>query len=146
MRKLGYYFPDSLRSTVFKKGLIVMKLSLLLILVSSLNLLAAGTPTGLESRPNETGLPQAQRKITGKVTDAKGVALTGVTVAVKGTATGTLTDMNGKFEVNVSGQADILVFSFIGMKPQEVAVGSSSVINIALEEEMIDLNEVVVIG
>ena len=91
-------------------------------------------------------MPQTQKKVTGTVTDAKGGLLPGVTVAVKGTSTGSLTDMNGKFEVNVTGPSDILVFSFVGMKPQEVIVGNSSILNITLQEELVGLDEVVVIG
>ena len=94
----------------------------------------------------DADMPQTQKKVTGTVTDAKGGLLPGVTVAVKGTSTGSLTDMNGKFEVNVTGPSDILVFSFVGMKPQEVIVGNSSILNITLQEELVGLDEVVVIG
>jgi TonB-linked SusC/RagA family outer membrane protein len=146
MRKLGYYFPDSYRSSVLKKGLIVIKIVLLLVLNSSLNLFATGSSAGPDDGSASADMSQTQKKVTGTVTDNKGTALTGVTVAVKGTSTGTLTDMNGKYEVNVSGSADILIYSFIGMKPQEVIVGNSSVLNVVLEEEMVGLNEVVVIG
>jgi TonB-dependent starch-binding outer membrane protein SusC len=146
MRKLGFYLPGSRSMTVFRKGLPVMMVALLIILTSSLSLFAAGAAAGPSSGTSGSDLPQAQKKVTGTVTDAKGVALPGVTVSVKGTSTGTLTDVNGKYEVNVSGPADILAFSFVGMKPKEVPAGSGNVVDVSLEEEMVGLNEVVVIG
>jgi TonB-dependent starch-binding outer membrane protein SusC len=146
MRKLGYYFPDSQGLTVFRRGLKVIKIALLIILTSSLSLSAAGSPAGPDGGSASADAPQTQKKVTGTVTDTKGAALPGVTVSVKGTSVGTLTDVNGKFEVNVSGATDILAFSFVGMKPKEVPVGSGNVISVVLEEEMVGLNEVVVIG
>ena len=146
MRKLGFCFPDSRLRTVSRRGLIVMKFALLVILTSSLSLFASGAAGGPAYGSPGADNPQAQKKVSGTVTDAKGGALPGVTVTVKGTSTGTLTDGNGKFEINVSGAADILAFSFVGMKPKEVTVGSGNVISVILEEEMVGLNEVVVIG
>jgi TonB-dependent starch-binding outer membrane protein SusC len=146
MRKLGFCFPDSRLRTVSRRGLIVMKFALLVILTSSLSLFASGAAGGPAYGSPGADNPQAQKKVSGTVTDAKGAALPGVTVTVKGTSTGTLTDVNGKFEINVSGAADILAFSFVGMKPKEVTVGSGNAISVILEEEMVGLNEVVVIG
>jgi TonB-dependent starch-binding outer membrane protein SusC len=146
MRKLGFNYPESRFRTISSRGLIVMKVALLIILTSSLSLFASGSAAGYENGSPGTDAPQAQKKVTGTVTDAKGAALPGVTVTVKGTSTGTLTDMNGKFEINVSGATDILAFSFVGMKPAEVPVGSGNVVSVTLEEEMVGLNEVVVIG
>ncbi|WP_439184097.1 SusC/RagA family TonB-linked outer membrane protein [Carboxylicivirga taeanensis] len=86
-----------------------------------------------------------QMTVSGTVTDAAdGMPLPGVTVAVKGTTTGTITMPDGQFTLNVeNGQT--LVFSFIGYKSQEV-VASNTTINIALEEDVIGMEEVVVIG
>lgn len=153
MRKFKRNFPDSLWLTVAKKGLIATKIIVLVILVSSFYLNASGVPSddkkgrsGDDQLLTNSEIMQAQRKVTGTVTDEKGSPLTGVTVSVKGTATGSLTDINGKYEVNISGPSDILVFSFVGMKPQEVIAGNNPVINITLVEELVGLEEVVVIG
>lgn len=84
--------------------------------------------------------------VSGKVTDgADGRTMPGVTVVVKGTTTGTVTDIDGQYKLNVS-QGATLVFSFIGYSSQEIAVGTNRVINITLEPELTELEELVVIG
>jgi len=86
------------------------------------------------------------RVITGTVTssvEGEGT-LPAVTVIVKGTAIGASTDVNGMYSLSVPENATTLVFSFIGMKPQEVAIEGRSVINVIMESEMVGLDEVVV--
>ncbi|MCU4165797.1 SusC/RagA family TonB-linked outer membrane protein [Carboxylicivirga caseinilyticus] len=84
--------------------------------------------------------------VTGVVTDASdGMPLPGVTVAVKGTTTGTITTPDGAYTLKVS-KGQTLVFSFIGYKNVETIIESQSQINIALEEDVIGMDEVVVIG
>lgn len=87
-----------------------------------------------------------QRTITGSVTDPDGVTLPGVTVVEKGTANGTVTNMDGNYSIDVSAGANTLIFSFVGMITQEVAIGSSAVYNVQLDQETIGLEEVVAIG
>ncbi len=90
---------------------------------------------------------QGVRTVSGKVTDAGDAPLPGVTVLLKGTPTGVATDVDGGYKLDVPATGDhVLVFSFIGMKPQERRVGNSPVINIKMEEEVEALNEVVVTG
>lgn len=89
---------------------------------------------------------QQQKKITGTVKDSKGITFPGVSVVVKGTTNGTITDNSGAFSLNIPADAKTLVFSFIGMKSQEVTFGDQSSVNIKLEEETIDMDEVVVVG
>jgi len=90
--------------------------------------------------------PQAQDiKITGKVTGENGEPLSGVSVTVKGTATGTSTDNNGNFTLTVP-QNGKLVISDIGYESQEVAINNQSVINVKLTVARQSMNEVVVIG
>ncbi|NTW26272.1 MAG: SusC/RagA family TonB-linked outer membrane protein, partial [Lentimicrobium sp.] len=84
------------------------------------------------------------RLITGKVTDNTGAGLPGVTIQVKGTTTGTVSDIDGAYRLTVSGGT--LVFSYIGFTSQEVAVTDQTSINIVLMEDTKLLNEVVVIG
>lgn len=86
------------------------------------------------------------QNVTGRVTDSSKNPLPGVTVLVKGTSKGTVTDLNGSYSlVEVSSDA-ILVFSFVGMKAQEVPVAGKSSINVVLAEDAIDIDEVVAIG
>ncbi|MGD9930702.1 MAG: SusC/RagA family TonB-linked outer membrane protein [Mangrovibacterium sp.] len=87
-----------------------------------------------------------QKAVSGKVTDASGQPLPGVTVVVQGTTTGTITDFEGNFSLSNVGSEDVLVFSFVGMKTLEVPVGTQSAFTIALSEETIGLEEVVAIG
>lgn len=89
----------------------------------------------------------AQRTIQGKVTDATdGSGLPGVNILEKGTTNGTVTDISGNYSIQVSGTDAVLVFSFIGYTQEEVAVGTKSVIDIGLTQDITQLSEVVVIG
>lgn len=84
--------------------------------------------------------------ISGVVTDAAdGSPLAGVTVVIKGTTQGTMTDTNGAFQLTVSDKS-VLVFSYLGYDKQEITVGNKKVINIALEENAKVLDEVIVVG
>ena len=88
------------------------------------------------------------RVITGTVTssvEGEG-AIPGVSVMVVGTTIGAYTDMAGKFTLNVPTNVRTLVFSFIGMKTREVEIGSQSVINVVLEQDLLNLDEVIVTG
>lgn len=86
----------------------------------------------------------AQNRVTGVVTDKTGEPLIGVNVLEKGTTNGTVTDIDGKFTVNMP-QGKTLVFSFIGFVTQEIKV-TSNVVNVVLNEDTKTLDEVVVIG
>src|SRR5690606_23391515 len=85
-------------------------------------------------------------EIKGRVTDASGAPLPGVTVTVKGTSKGTLTDPNGNYSLVVAESNDILVFRQVGYVTVERTVGSQTVINVSLEEDVQALEEVVVVG
>jgi TonB-linked SusC/RagA family outer membrane protein len=86
-------------------------------------------------------------KVTGTVTNASDKEpIPGVTVVVKGTTTGTITDINGKYSLNIPAGGKIISFSFIGMTTEEVQIGSQSVINVTLKEMIVGVDEVVVIG
>lgn len=89
---------------------------------------------------------QQPKSISGKVTDISGLPLPGVTVLVKGTANGTITDAGGDYSlVNVTEDAT-LIFSFVGMKSQEVKVAGKATLNAKMEEDAIGIEEVVAIG
>ena len=92
----------------------------------------------------ETSVTQQSRKITGTITDTKGEPLLGVNVVVKGTTNGTITDLDGKYVLEVEPNA-ILVISYIGYVTQQTPA-SGNVMNITLKEDTQNLDEVVVVG
>ncbi len=86
------------------------------------------------------------RKVAGTVSDAKGGGIPGVSVVIKGTTTGTTTDVNGAFSINVkSGNAELVITS-VGYVSQSIAVGNRSTISVTLDEDVSQLSEVVVTG
>lgn len=82
--------------------------------------------------------------ITGTVTDESGIPMPAVNVVVKGTTTGVVTDMNGRYNINVPGSNSTLVFSFLGYATVEKAVGNQRTINVSMGEDMTQIDEVVV--
>lgn len=86
---------------------------------------------------------QQEKEVTGTVRDNKGTPLPGVTVQVKGTSKGTKTDVNGHYKLHANA-GDILVFSSIGMTGKELTVNTGSEFNIALDESVRGLSELVV--
>ena len=87
-----------------------------------------------------------QRIITGIVSDIQGVPLPGVTVLVKGATQGTITETDGRFTLSNVTEDNTLVFSFIGMRTQEILIGNQTSINVQMEEEAIGLDEIVAVG
>ena len=88
----------------------------------------------------------AQQKISGRVADSDGEGMAGVSVLVKGTTTGTITNTNGSWSLNSVKKGATLVFSCIGYVSQEIVVGDRAVIDILLEEDRLYLDETVVVG
>jgi TonB-linked SusC/RagA family outer membrane protein len=88
----------------------------------------------------------AQRRISGTVTDDKQAPLTGATVSVKGTTVATTTDVSGKFTINVPANGRTLVVSYVGMQSQELTIGSSDVVTVALAPTAGTMTDVVVTG
>jgi len=84
--------------------------------------------------------------VTGKVTDSYGEPLPGATVVIKGTKTGTVTDFDGKYSLTDIPENATLIFSFVGMKSQELIVAGKSQINVTMQENAIGIDEVVAIG
>ena len=85
-------------------------------------------------------------QVSGTVTDAEGNGLPGVNVVIKGTTTGAVTNLDGYYSITAPGSDAVLVFSYVGYLSQEIAVGNQTSINITLEEDVMGLEEVVVIG
>jgi TonB-dependent starch-binding outer membrane protein SusC len=102
-------------------------------------------PSGSTGKVPNAG-QQPQGVITGKVTDKNGAPLPGVTVVVKGTTTGTITNADGSYSLSNIPQTATLLFTFVGMRAQEVPVAGKTIINISMEEETIGIEEVVAIG
>ena len=87
---------------------------------------------------------QAQT-ISGSVTDSDGEPLIGASVLVKGTTTGTVTDIDGKFELNVPANSEMLAISYTGFKTTDIPLNGQSVYQITLEESSAQLEQVVVV-
>ena len=93
-----------------------------------------------------TDQEKKENRITGKVTDEKKEPLPGVTVIIKGTKLGTVTDVDGKYTLTVPVGNNALVFSMIGMKQKEEVIGKRTRIDVVMEEEISELEDVVVTG
>ncbi len=105
-----------------------------------------GRLIALSKNGSESVIGQQPHSVSGKVTDSTGAPLPGVSVAIKGTTVGTITDADGKYKLaNVSEKAT-LQYSFVGMKTQETKMEGRSTINIILTEETVGIEEVVAIG
>lgn len=113
-------------------------------LIGALFLILASPP--LRAADDASAAPDQARKVTGVVKSDNGETLPGASVILKGTTTGTVTDADGNYSLNLTDENDVLVFSSIGFVTQEVAVAGRSVINVTLVEDVQRLNEVVVVG
>ncbi len=88
----------------------------------------------------------SQKMITGTVTDKKNETIPGASIKIKGTNTGAVTDINGKFKLTIPNEKTILVVSFIGYSSQEITVGDKETFNIILSEDVHKLEEFVAVG
>jgi len=88
----------------------------------------------------------AQKTVSGTVSEADGQPLPGVTVLIKGTTSGTITDFEGKYNLTNVQENTTLVFSFVGMKTQEIEVSDRTLIDLTMATDAIGLDEVVAIG
>ena len=87
-----------------------------------------------------------QQKITGTVSDKNGSPLSGVNIVITGTTQGAISDISGKYNIEVPQGSKSLTFTFIGMESQEISIGTSTQINVTMTESAIGLEEVVVVG
>jgi TonB-linked SusC/RagA family outer membrane protein len=92
------------------------------------------------------GVYAQQKTIQGKITDSGNSSLPGVSVVVKGTTIGTVTDVDGVYTLAVPADATTLMYSYIGMATQEITIGDQTTINVVLQEDVVGLDEVVVVG
>jgi TonB-linked SusC/RagA family outer membrane protein len=122
-----------------KKIMLISGLGGFLLLQTAFPLLAGSNSTVVYSDELQ------QRNVTGRVTDSKNVPMAGVNVMVKGTTTGILTDVDGKYSIPVPANS-VLSFTFIGYQPQDIPVGNQAVLDVTLAESLTGLEEVVVVG
>jgi len=115
--------------------------------------LFSGTGVDYEIRENHIILKSSSAQsvkqsitVSGKVSDSSGGSLPGVTIVVKGTSKGVITDSNGNYNINDVPGYGTLIFSFVGMKTQEITVNGQNQINVVLYEETIGIGEVVAVG
>ncbi|WP_346862792.1 TonB-dependent receptor [uncultured Draconibacterium sp.] len=127
-----------------------MRLTILLLLVGFMQVSAVDSKhnsnKNSESVATESAINMDQQMVSGVITDKDGELIPGVTVRVKGTTIGTVTDIDGKYSVAVDGADATLVFSFVGMLTQEISVGGQTQINVTMQTDAIGLEEVVVVG
>ncbi|MDR0574410.1 MAG: TonB-dependent receptor [Tannerella sp.] len=101
---------------------------------------------GTKSAEMPTAASRQTLTVTGIVTDAEGVSLPGVNVTVKGATLGVITDLDGKYSIAVPDKNAVLAFSYVGFVSGEFIVGDRTVLNVTLEEDILKIDEVVVIG
>ncbi len=99
----------------------------------------------IKKEPAKTLASSDQQTISGVVTDENGMPLPGVTVLIKNTNKGVSTNFDGEYQINAS-KGDVLVFSFVGYKSQEIVINAQETINLQMEVDMSTLDEVVVTG
>ena len=88
----------------------------------------------------------AQRVVSGTITDNTGESMPGVSIVLTGSTTGTITNLDGTYQISVPSDNTVLEYSFIGYKKQSVLVGDRSVINVVMMEELTEMEEVVIVG
>jgi TonB-dependent starch-binding outer membrane protein SusC len=98
------------------------------------------------SEKTPASVSQPQRSVSGKVTDKSGAPLPGVSVVIKGTMQGTTTNTEGAYNISNLPPNATLVFSFVGLRKQEVEVGNQSSISIVMEDEAVGIDDIIVIG
>ncbi|MFO8002401.1 MAG: carboxypeptidase-like regulatory domain-containing protein, partial [Marinilabilia sp.] len=139
---------NEIEGTRFSATQTRLKISLvwLMVLLAPLQLFAEISASQTEETGTTSLLQDETRTVTGKVTDEAGEPVPGATVVVKGTTSGTVSDMDGSFTLSNVPEDATLVVTFVGMKKEEVDVTGEDQLNIVLQEETMGLDEVVVVG
>ena len=136
------YFLRDIKQSRLVKGISL----LVFLLFISGSLVKASMYSNSDRLSGSTTEMQQGKKITGKVVDSQGEAIPGATVMVKGTTVGTVTNIDGIFELNIPASGNNLSFSYVGMKSTEVAIGTQTSFNVTMETETIGVDEVIAIG
>ena len=112
----------------------------------SMNFERTKTEKSISSYKQQMLGDQMTKKVQGQVTSDDGELLPGVTVVVKGTVKGTITDIQGNYSLNNVSDNDVLIFSFVGMKQQEIAVINKTSISVVMQAATIGIEEVIAVG
>lgn len=154
MKKHPDYYRLLKPKSNWRKFILIIRISSFILVCCASNIFAA--PNSYKTTNNSLNLKdeiintlsdQSQQKsVSGKVTDSSGASLPGVSVVVKGTTKGVITDTNGKYSLTNIRSDATLVYSFVGMKRQEIAVGDKTVVNASMVEDALGIDEVVVVG
>jgi len=124
----------------------ILLLSFVLVFGLVLTVSAESNSKAEKAENLSNAVAQQEKTITGTVSDEQGVPLPGVNIMVKGTTIGTITDLDGNFELTVPDDAETVVISFIGMETQEVSIVDRTSLSITLEVGTVGIEEVVAIG
>jgi TonB-linked SusC/RagA family outer membrane protein len=140
MKKLLY--------TLFQRATSYLSVAILVqLLVVGLSTAHGGLIPDVKETPETTAASSIFIIVTGRVTSSSdGQGIPGVNILVKGTATGTVTDVDGNYSIDTPNEDNILVFSSIGYATQEIALNGRTVVDVVMEEDMQGLDEVVVVG
>jgi TonB-linked SusC/RagA family outer membrane protein len=133
-----------------KKTFRIIRLTTLLLMVTVFNVFGGTTISdytnlNLDKETDPAAIMQ-QNRVTGTVNDKSGTPLPGVNVVVTGTTQGTISDIAGKYSIDIPTGSKSLTFTFIGMETQEISIGTLTQINVTMAESAIGLEEVVVVG
>jgi hypothetical protein len=143
MHLLTHLKPGITRHGIVFKTARITKLTIVLIMAAVLQSAAKEPFRGIALEKSKISSDAAL--IKGKVTDEQGQPLQGATVLVKGTSNGTKTDAEGNFSINAAS-GDVLVISHVGMETSEVKLGGQANISITLKRDILEDNEVLVVG
>lgn len=123
----------------------LLKISILLLFIAfSANFASAKVANSANANLNSLQTEQQKKTVKGKVTDENGEIIPGVSVLVKGTTVGTITNFDGQYSLEIPAGNNTLVFSFVGMTTKEELLDARSEINVSLKSESIGVDEVVV--
>ena len=148
MKRNSLFIIHGIKRFLPKKIMMIARIALVLLFAGTLGSYAA-TPLSSTELNNTNHARLQVTEVTGVVTDNEGAPLPGVSILIKGTTVGTSTGINGNYSLEIPAGSDqpvVLMYSFIGFKVQEMAVGDQTTIDVMLEVESLGLDEVVVVG
>jgi TonB-linked SusC/RagA family outer membrane protein len=146
MKKITSFFWPARPDVDFHKLQLPVKIFVLILFCGTLNLSAIAAAS-ITADPDDLNADYQQIKITGTVTDAaSGQPMPGVNVTVKGTTIGAITDAAGKYSISTDNKNAVLFFSFIGYVSQDVPLAGKIILDVALAQNVTNLEEVVVVG
>lgn len=143
-RKVAYLCREISLYTIVSRSALAM--IMLAFSISTALASGNGSTSGSAVREASANTAQQSKTVKGTVTASSGEVLPGVTVLVKGTTIGAITDIDGNYSINVPATGTALVFSFIGMESQEVEISGRTAIKVVLQTSSIGLEEVVAVG